>query len=85
MKGSMRKLRSITSCIEDPLVKIIGYADDCTIYLAHANMAVIPMKLQDTVYNLGNWSEQSGFRFSQAKTVIIHFYGPKIPLERSRY
>jgi hypothetical protein len=54
-------------------VKIIGYADDCTIYLAHANMAVIRMKLQDTVYNLGKWSEQSGFRFSQTKTVTIHF------------
>jgi hypothetical protein len=66
-------LRSITSCIEDTQVKIIGYADDWTIYLAHANMAATWTKLQDTVDNLESWSEQNGFRFSQTKTVMIHF------------
>jgi hypothetical protein len=30
-------------------------------------------KLQDTEDNLENWSEQNGFRFSQTKTVMIHF------------
>jgi hypothetical protein len=54
-------------------VKIIGYADDWTIYLAHANMAVIQKKLQDTVDTLENWSEQNGFFFSQTKKVMIQF------------
>jgi hypothetical protein len=63
----------LTSCIEDPSVKIIGYADDLTIYLAHANMANIQTKLHDTVDNLENWIEQNVFRFSQTKRVMIHF------------
>jgi hypothetical protein len=61
-------LRSITPCI-DPSVKIIGYANEWTIYLVHSNMAVI-----QTADNLENWSKQNGFRFSQTKTVMmIHF------------
>jgi hypothetical protein len=36
-------------------------------------MAVIQTKLQDTVDNLENWSEQNSFRFSQTMTAMIHF------------
>jgi hypothetical protein len=59
-------LRSITSCSEDPSMKIIGYADDWTIYLAHANMAVIQTKLQDTVDNLTILNQSTVIRFSDS-------------------
>jgi hypothetical protein len=61
---------SVNLFIEKPLVKIMGYADDWTIYLEHhANIPIIQTQLQDTVDNLENWAERNGFHFSQTKKV----------------
>jgi Reverse transcriptase (RNA-dependent DNA polymerase) len=62
----------ITKDIRSP-VKIVGYADDWTIYMRGWDIDSIQQELQNTVDKLGQWAQTRGFRFSTSKTVTMHF------------
>jgi len=66
-------INQITSCIQEP-IKIVGFADDWTLYLRHHNLEFIQETMQKALNNLTTWSNENGFRFSSEKTVVMHFH-----------
>jgi ribonuclease HI len=79
-------INSITRCVEAP-VKIVGFADDWTLYLRDHDVKFIQETMQKTLDNLSTWSTQNGFRFSPEKTVIMHFHRRRprnVPVIRPR-
>ena len=66
------KINSITQCII-PNVHCTLYVDDFTIYTSSSDQKTAVTCLQSCLNNLTTWSNQNGFKFSQNKTVSMHF------------
>ena len=49
------------------------YADDLSISFAASKMAVAERRLQLAIDKIHEWASYRGFRFSVAKTVVVHF------------
>lgn len=49
------------------------YADDLVIYFSHDNLTVIQETLQEALNDLGDWSHNSGLKFSESKTTAMLF------------
>ena len=56
-----------------PDVKSTLFVDDLSISFAAARMAVAERHLQLSINNIVRWAERNGFKFSPAKTVVMHF------------
>lgn len=50
------------------------YIDDLQLSYAHSDLRVIGQKLQETLDKISSWSLRNGFKFSIAKTFMIHFH-----------
>jgi ribonuclease HI len=66
-------INGITKCAQAP-IKIVGFADDWTLYIRHRNVNFIQNVMQTALDNLTTWSVKNGFRFSPEKTVVMHFH-----------
>ena len=53
-------------------VKATLYVDDLTIYFSGRTTRAIERRLQQTMNKLQEWSDRTGFCFSEAKTVAMH-------------
>ena len=49
------------------------YMDDLMITMRHSDLMTIGVSLQSSVDGLSVWSERNSFKFSSAKTSIMHF------------
>lgn len=49
------------------------YVDDLSISVSGSRMSLIERKLQLALNRISTWAETQGFRFSQTKTVAMHF------------
>lgn len=65
-------INSVFAQIEDP-VKVIMYCDDLCIFTGGKNLDSIKSSLQNSLDNLKHWSTQTGFEFSNEKTVSMVF------------
>lgn len=63
---------TIISRIHRP-VQIIMYADDVLIYCRGRNIDTIRQQIQETIYEMENWSESNGLLFSVTKTKSMLF------------
>ena len=66
------KINSIVSCLL-PDIKCYLYVDDLAIYYSSSHMPSIEKKLQHSLNRLGRWCDENGFKFSQTKTMRVHF------------
>ena len=67
------KINNIVSCLL-PDIKSSLYVDDLAIYYSSSHMPSIERKLQQSLYRLGRWCDENGFKFSPTKTMCVHFY-----------
>lgn len=65
-------INKIISCVSFP-IKMSLFADDLVVYCKHKNIQNITTQLQNTLNNLQEWTEHTGFRFSPSKTKAVHF------------
>ena len=66
------RINSIVRCVIDGVENFL-FVDDFGICCRSKNMRTIERKLQLTLNNLQKWCGENGFRFSESKTVCIHF------------
>ncbi len=66
------KINSITKCVVSGVDNCL-FVDDFLTCCRSKNMRTIERKLQLTLNNLSKWSNENGFKFSNHKTVCVHF------------
>ena len=66
------KINSIVSCLTTG-VKCSLYVDDFLACCRSRQMRTIERQLQQCLNNLQTWCNENGFKFSQSKTVCMHF------------
>jgi ribonuclease HI len=66
------KINSIVSCLTTG-VKCSLYVDDFLACCRSRQMRSTERQLQRCLNNLQNWCDENGFKFSQSKTVCMHF------------
>ena len=66
------KINSIVNCINQGVTSSL-YVDDFLISYQAKNMASIERQLQGCLRKLETWCNHNGFKFSQSKTVCVHF------------
>ena len=66
------KINSIASCIK-PGVDCSLFVDDFGVCYRSRSMQTIERKLQQHMYKIQEWADNNGFKFSQTKTVCMHF------------
>ena len=49
------------------------YMDDLQVSYRHSDIRVIQARLQNLLHDIADWTESNGFRFSPAKTKMMHF------------
>lgn len=70
-------INSIVSCIPQPL-KILIYADDILVYWRSKDVKLLNKTLQNGLHCIERWSNKTGFKISQEKTMRIHFCRQKL-------
>jgi len=66
------KINSIIKCLL-PGVRNSLYVDDFVVCYRSTHMRAIERQLQHCLNNLHTWADENGFRFSESKTVCVHF------------
>ena len=66
------KINSIVDCIK-PGVDCSLYVDDFHLCYRSRSMQTIERQLQQQLNKLQEWADENGFKFSQTKTVSMHF------------
>ena len=64
-------INTITSAIPQTVHSLL-YVDDLTIYCTGSNINMIQRQLQLAINTLQTWSQKTGFKFSDSKTVSMH-------------
>ena len=70
------KVNEIVKCAVSGVDSCLFVDDFCTVSRSKS-MRTIERKLQLTLNNLQKWTNQNGFRFSDTKTVCVHFCNQK--------
>lgn len=65
-------INSIFRVVQFP-VKSVIFADDLAIFISGKDFEEIKIHLQNTLNSLNNWSNETGLKFSQSKTVAMCF------------
>ena len=68
------KINSITSCIRNGVDKSL-FVDDFGVSYRSKHMHAIERQLQLHLNRKEDWADNNGFKFSQSKTVCVHFVG----------
>jgi len=66
------KINSIVKCLMQNVDSSL-YVDDFLISYSSKKMSIVERKLQNCLKKLEVWCSENGFKFSQAKTVCVHF------------
>ena len=66
------KMNSITSCIRNGVDKCL-FVDDFGVSYRSKHMHAIERQLQLHLNRIEDWADKNGFKFSQSKTVCVHF------------
>ena len=66
------KINSITNCVLTGVDNSL-FVDDFLTCCRSKSMRTVERKLQLTMNNLSAWCDQNGFKFSDTKTVCVHF------------
>jgi len=66
------KMNSIVKCLRSGIDCSL-YVDDFVICYASKNMQSVERQLQLCLNRLQSWADENGFKFSQTKTVCMHF------------
>ena len=66
------KINSITSCIRNGVDKSL-FVDDFGVSYRSKHMQAIERQLQLHLNKVEDWAGNNGFKFSQLKTVCVHF------------
>ena len=66
------KINSIISCIENGVDKSL-FVDDFGVAYQSRHMCAIEGQLQLHLNRIEDWADNNGFKFSQSKTVCVHF------------
>ena len=65
-------INSLFNVIKEPVERIL-FADDLAIFYCSNNMDEIHLILQNALNNLNEWMKNTGFKFSEQKTVALCF------------
>ena len=66
------KVNSIATAVKNGVFSSL-FMDDFILYYSGANMIVIERQLQLSINQIHRWSVLNGFKFSNIKTVCMHF------------
>ena len=66
------KINSITRCIRNGVDKSL-FVDDFGVSYRSKHMQAIERQLQLHIDIFDDWADNNGFKFSQSKTVCVHF------------
>ena len=66
------KINSIVKCLNNGVDNSL-FVDDFNVCCRSKNMRTIERKLQLCLNNLQTWTDENGFKFSETKTVCVHF------------
>ena len=69
---SVVKINSITSCIGNGVEKSL-FVDDFGVSFCSKHMQAIERQLQHHLNIIEEWADNDGFKFSQSKTVCVHY------------
>ena len=70
-------INAIVAAVRPAVVPSL-YVDDLALHFSSERMAVAERQLQQAINRVDRWALQHNFRFSAAKTSVVHFCGRRI-------
>jgi len=70
------KINKIVECLSDNVNSSL-YVDDFLISYSGANKPTVERKIQGCLKKLETWCSENGFKFSESKTICVHFHNKR--------